>query len=206
MTTLFGRCTSVIILQAAIALIPASRPAFAQAPSPAVGDPDAMKKIAATVPGNLDILGIKLGMTPQQATAAIKAANPNLKIEILNTRLQRPGIPNFTRVPRWIVAHNLGATPNSFFRKDGSAEVIGIEFTTPPGHSVVAKIVRQVTFPTDQPVMASNLIEALDKKYGEDQVFPDGSGSSTRRASRSPRPCHPLRIPACHQIPPWASL
>jgi hypothetical protein len=170
LTTDFARRAAVIILQVAIAVAPASRSAFGQsAPAPAAADPDAMKKIAATVPNNLDILGIKLGMTPQQATAAIKAANPNLKIEILTTRLERPGIPNFTRVPRWMVAHNLGATPNSFRRKDGSAEVIGIEFTTPPSHSVVAKIVRQVTFPTDQPVMASNLIDALHKKYGEDE-------------------------------------
>jgi hypothetical protein len=169
MRTLCGRCTSVIILQVAIAVIPASQPAFGQAPAPTSGDLDAMKKIAATVPSNLDVLGIKLGMTPQQATAAIKAANPNLKIDILTTRLQRPGVPGFVRVPRWMVAHTVGASPTSFYQKDGSAEVIGIEFTTPPSHSVVAKIVRQVTFPTSQPVMASNLIDALHKKYGENE-------------------------------------
>jgi hypothetical protein len=71
LTTYFARTTAVIILQAAIAVLPAPRSFGQSATAPIAVDPGAMKKIAATVPTNLDVLGIKLGMTPQQATAAI---------------------------------------------------------------------------------------------------------------------------------------
>jgi hypothetical protein len=91
-----------------------------------------MKKIAAS-DSFLDIVGIKLGMTPEQALAAVKAYNPKLKIDVINTRMEQPGVEGFTRVPRWVVAHTIGAgAPNFFADRNGSAESIGIEFTMPP--------------------------------------------------------------------------
>ena len=58
--------------------------------------PEAMKKIAASI-GFVDIVGIKLGMTPAQAVAAVKAYNPNLKIETLTSRLEHPsGTPEIS--------------------------------------------------------------------------------------------------------------
>jgi hypothetical protein len=46
--------------------------------------------------------------------------------------------------------------------------VIVIEFTIPPSPPLVGKVVRQITFPNGQPVVASNLVEALRKKYGQE--------------------------------------
>jgi hypothetical protein len=63
-------------------LVVASQSALAQT-TPA-GDcctPEAMAKIAASA-GFLDIVGIKLGMTPEQALAAVKAANPAFKVDL----------------------------------------------------------------------------------------------------------------------------
>jgi hypothetical protein len=135
--------------------------------------PKAMKKIADSL-GYLDIVGVKLGMGPEQAFAAIKA-NPKLKIDIINARLERPGVQGFVRVPGWAVAHTVN--PNrlnvNFVQPDGSAEAMGLEFTTPPSPPMVAKIVRVVTFPRGQPVAASNLVEALRKKYGQES-YSDG--------------------------------
>jgi len=139
---------------------------------------DAMKKVADSL-GFVDIVGIKLGMTAEQAVAAIKAFNPKMKIEIVHSRLESPDAPGFARVPRYVVAHTVGVprypnTPPPYTLPDGSADEIVLEFTIPPSPPLVGKIVRQVTFATGQPVVASNLVDALRKKYGQEN-FSDGS-------------------------------
>jgi hypothetical protein len=143
---------------------PAAQPASA---SPDAGadccSPEAMKKVAASI-GFVDIVGIKLGMTPEQAVAAVKAYNPNLKIENLTSRLEHPSGPlgNFVRVPHMINAY----TANT--RQDlGPVEWIAMQFTLPPGPPLLAKVQRYTGFLASQPVLASNLIESLRKKYGQ---------------------------------------
>ncbi len=131
--------------------------------------PEAMKKIAASI-GFVDIVGIKLGMTPAQAVAAVKAYNPNLKIETLTSRLEHPsGTPgNFVRVPHIIDAY----TANT--RQDlGPVEWIAMQFTLPPGPPLLAKVQRYTGFVASQPVMASNLVQSLRKKYGQDNYGGD---------------------------------
>src|SRR5262249_61639787 len=91
----FGQIAVIISLSAV------SAPVFAQSAPAAAGDPDAMRKLAQTVP-KLDIVGIKLGMSPQEAMAAIRAADPKLKIDVINTTLQRPGVQQRDLVPHWI--------------------------------------------------------------------------------------------------------
>jgi len=120
--------------------------------------PEALKKIAASV-GFVDIVGIKLGMTPEQALAAIKAYKSTFKIEVLNTRLFHPGVETFTRVPRYISAQE----PNH----GKGYEYINLEFTQPPSPPLVSRIQRYIAMPASQPVMASTLLESLRKKYGQ---------------------------------------
>jgi hypothetical protein len=114
----------------------------------------------------VDIVGIKLGMTPAQAVAAIKAYKSTFKIEILNTRLFHPGVETFIRVPHYISAQepNLGK----------GYEYISLEFTQPPSPPLVSKIVRYIAMPPSQPVMASTLLESLRKKYGQDNFSQNG--------------------------------
>ena len=138
--------------------------AAAPGSSAANGDcctPEALKKIAASV-GFVDIVGIRLGMTPAQAMAAIRAYKPGLKIEVLNTRLFHPGSDQFVRVPRYISAQE----PNNQSGK--GYEYINVEFTQPPGPPLASKIERYVAMPVGQPVMASSMLESLRKKYGQD--------------------------------------
>ena len=156
----------------------------AQSPKPggqpaAAGDdccsPAAEKKIADSL-GFVDILGVKLGMTPEQAFAAIKASNPKLKIDIINARMEPGDAPGtFKRVPHWAVAHTVGVqknplSPVPFELGDGSADEIVMQFTTPPNPPLVALITRTVTFPVGQFVVVSTLIQALQKKYGQENV------------------------------------
>jgi hypothetical protein len=142
----------------------------AQSESAATGadccTPEAMKKIAASV-GFVDIVGIKLGMTPEQAVAAVKAHNPSLRIENLTARLEHPSGPlgNFVRVPYTINAYSAN------YRTDlGPVEWIAMQFTLPPGPPLLAKVVRYTGFVVGQPVMASNLLDSLHKKYGQDNA------------------------------------
>ena len=126
--------------------------------------PEAMKKVAASI-GFVDIVGIKLGMTPKEAVAAIKAYNPNLKIETLTARLEHPtGTPgNFVRVPLAIDAYTANV------RQDlGPVEWIAMQFTMPPSPPLLAKVQRFTGFANDQPVMGSNLLQSLRKKYGQE--------------------------------------
>lgn len=165
---------------------PAAPPAQTAAPQAAVpqasasGDccsPEALTKIASSA-GFVDIVGIKLGMTPEQAFAAVKAFNPQMKIDIVKARVESPeAVGQFTTVPQYAVAHTVGKPPYPnypvpFRLADGSADVIVIEFTIPPSPALVGKVVREATFPMGQPVVASNLVEALHTKYGQ-ELFSD---------------------------------
>ena len=52
-----------------------------------------------------------------------------------------------------------------------------IEFTIPPSPPLVAKIARDVNFPQGQLVVATNLLDALRKKYGQESL--QGNSSTT---------------------------
>jgi hypothetical protein len=140
-------------------------------------------------------------MTPEQAFAG----RESLQCPVEDRHHQRAhGIPdgplgNFTRVPQYAVAHTVGLRPNPnfpalFTLADGSSEVIVIEFTIPPSPPLVGKIVREVTFPQRQPVVGSNLLDALRKKYGQESsqgnystwVF-DSAASRCHDRCRGPR-------------------
>ena len=173
------RTTVPIIAVVLIALVSQLAPAGARADaSDSPGDccnPEAMKKIATSL-GFVDIVGVKLGMSPQQALGAIRAYNPKLKIEIMNAFITIPSSSQI-KVPHLVVAHTVNPRivggPGGFNQMDGSSEEIVIEFTTPPSPALVAKITRQVVFPGDQPVPALNLLDSLRKKYGQES-FSDG--------------------------------
>ena len=124
----------------------------------------AMKTMAAQ-PGP-DIVGIKLGMTPAQATAAVKAHNPGLTIYTVNMRLTHPGAKNFVEVPHYIVATN---SPPGGQRKMVGMEAIVLEFTTPPNSPVLTMASRYTNF---APTLVGNLVNELDKKYGPEYPRP----------------------------------
>ena len=136
--------------------------ASAQMQSPGAGDcctPDAQKKLAASV-GFIDIVGIKLGMSPKEAADALRAESPTLPFKVFTTRLMMPSNPNnFIKVPHYIFAQSAPAP-------DHHQEQIVIEFTLPPNPPVVDRVYRRIQFADGQSVAAGNLISALQKKYG----------------------------------------
>ena len=150
--------------------------AAASAQAPTAGDccsPDAIQRLAASL-GFVDIVGVKLGMTPQQAIAAIKTSNAKLKIDVVGTDITVAG-RDLAPEPQWLIAHTVTATNPVFFHQpDGTAESIAIELTMPRGGpQLVGKIMRWVSFATSAPVAATNLIDALKQKYGATESLDD---------------------------------
>jgi hypothetical protein len=146
---------------------PAPAPVSPAAAGAAVGDccsPEALSRLAASV-GFIDIVGVKLGKTLEQAVAALKA-NPKLVIEFHDMEITAGGKTG--RRPRLILAHLPagGRNPELWGNLDGSHEAIGVRLTPPPGPMVVEMISRYVSFPSNAPVAASTLLDALRKKYG----------------------------------------
>ncbi|MGB6694615.1 MAG: hypothetical protein WBE56_10555, partial [Terracidiphilus sp.] len=121
----------------------------------------AQNKLAATL-GFVDIVGIKLGMTPSQVTAALKASSPTLGFKTFTTRLIMPSTdPAFQKVPHYIVAHkSLAPAP------DHSQEYIIIEFTLPPNPPVVDRVYRRVMFADGKGAANGTLVKAMEAKYG----------------------------------------
>jgi hypothetical protein len=167
---------------------PASTPGAGSVPDSSCCTAEAMKKIAADS-GAVDIVGIKPGMTPQQALAAVKAHNPGLRITQINMRLQHPGVTSFQLVPHEIVAcNNCSGTSVQV-----GAEVIVMEFTPPPNPPLLAVVSRYTNF---EPTLSANLVAGLEKKYGTE--FPgtssrewvyDTSGKVVTTPSESARWC-----------------
>jgi hypothetical protein len=124
----------------------------------------------ATAAGFLDVVGIKLGMTPAQVTAAIKVYDPSYKFWVVNSRLETPSKPGFTPVPRFIYAHSPAMTS-----AQGQLETITIQFTTPPNRPVVQEVERYVAFHVGEPVLASNLLGNFRKKYGQENSGTPGA-------------------------------
>jgi hypothetical protein len=119
----------------------------------------------------LDIVGIRLGMTPKEAFAAVHAFNRNMKIDIVKAKLEVPGVPEgqYPLIPRYAVAHT-GPTITS------GDDLIWIQFTTPPNPPLVESITREVVFQPGHPVFASTLLAGLRKKYGQENV-PSGANN-----------------------------
>lgn len=176
---------------------PSAKPVSQPVGASAASGPDsscctaaAMKTMAAQA-GSVDIVGIKLGMTPQQATAAIKAHNPALTVYTINMRLTHPGAKNFIEVPHYIVATN--NPPGVGQRKTVGLEAIVLEFTTPPNSPLLTMASRYTNF---APTLAGNLASELDKKYGPEYprqvsrswVY-DSSGKPVTTSSRAIDAC-----------------
>jgi hypothetical protein len=154
---------------------PAQAAGATMPPDSACCTAEVMKKYAEQA-SFLDIVGIKLGMTPEEAFAAVKAFNPKLRIDLAKGTLMIPGEqarPN--AVMRYATARTVGVRPNSitpepFALPDGSSDVIVMVFTPPPNPPLLAKVTRHIVFPRDKPVLASKLVGALREKYGHESL------------------------------------
>jgi hypothetical protein len=135
--------------------------------------PEATSKMAASA-GFVDILGIKPGMRGEQAIAALKAVNPNMKIEILRSQANwdyMAGLTEDSRTdPKKLWAYGIQATAP--VTGPGAPETIFVSLTAPPNPPLVYGVARNyVSFRQGAMPTIENLVAGLRKKYGEENYY-----------------------------------
>ena len=135
--------------------------------------PEATSKMAASA-GFVDILGIKPGMTGEQAITALKAVNPNFKIEILRSQANwdyMAGLTDDSRTdPKKLWAYGIQAMAP--VTGPGAPETIYVSLTAPPNPPLVYGVARTaVTFRQGAMPTIENVVAGLRKKYGEEIYY-----------------------------------
>jgi len=135
--------------------------------------PEATSKMAGSA-GFVDILGIKPGMTADQAIAALKAVNPNFKIEIMRSQANwdyMAGLTEDSRTdPKKLWAYGIQAMAP--VTGPGAPETIFVSLTAPPNPPLVYGVARNyVSFRQGAMPTIENLVAGLRKKYGEENYY-----------------------------------
>lgn len=123
--------------------------------------------IATTSPVNVDIVGIKLGMTLDEVKRAVQAHSPGMQISEQN------GIINnapATAYMSWLIARSGKGAPA------GSSDAIGIHFPPPPNAHRALFVERFTGFPRDQQPLSDAIKEALVKKFGPPSAVRESAG------------------------------
>lgn len=119
----------------------------------------------------LDILGLQLDMTADEALAKLGSIDPRMKIE-----RGEINIPALSDKP---ILHSLFAyrMPPGVFT-DYPEDCVEIRFTLPPNKPQVWKVGRTLRYQQGQEIAKTGLLSALRGKYGNETVF-EGKGSAT---------------------------
>lgn len=138
-----------------------------------------------------DIVGLKLGMTPDQIVSALKARNKDFKIE---TRLHSQNRNNEKILRDHEYVESLTArSPNG--------EFLSVRFSAPPNENFSTYIRRGVSFDENNRPLSKNVIAGLTKKYGPvtNQILSRKwlyrmNGELVDKNSKIPRSCARLRF------------
>ena len=134
---------------------------------------EAAAKMAASA-GLVDILGIKPGMRGEQAIAALKAVNPNSKIEILRSQSNWEYMAGLTEDSRTVLKKQwiYGIQAMASVMGHGAPETILLALTAPPNSPLVYGIARTaVSFRQGAMPTIENPVAGLRKKYGEENYY-----------------------------------
>ena len=130
-------------------------------PSADFGTPEATAKIAANA-GFLDVVGVKLGLPLKAAVDAVKAHNPNLKLEP-QAKLE------FEALPGVVIMPVIASTKNVSQASDPGAEYLGLLLTYAPNEAFVYGVWRDFWFSKSRPPV-DTIVAGLRKKYGPESV------------------------------------
>jgi hypothetical protein len=118
---------------------------------------------------NLDVVGIRLGMTVKDAMLALKADNPRMTLSPATLELE-----GFTGPLLFSVAGTEAPTPGGPYNLPLRAgENVEILFTVPPNREVVWAVRRTYFFAGAERPSLQNTLDALHRKYGPETVPAD---------------------------------
>lgn len=113
-----------------------------------------------TANSDIDIIGLKLGMTQDQVIAALKKHNKDVDITFNEFKVTPSARKQNAEIPDHLQAidariGDIRTSPN---------ETIIIRFSGPPANNTVNEIVRSVIFAED--ILTDTVVNALKEKYG----------------------------------------
>lgn len=131
---------------------------------------------SAQTPGRLpaaapDIIGLRLGMTEQEAVAALRAYNPAVRLRTVAQTLPNP---QATRATATMYAGYYGDD-----RTGIGDEVVKLEFTNPTPVPRLLGIWRRQFFPPGRELSVTNTVAALQEKFGTPQFQHNATGQTT---------------------------
>lgn len=118
-----------------------------------------------------DVLGISLGMTPDQVSKEIReyANEQKLRplIRTINLSARNPATGRTVALPngKFVAQYSVGEARQDISGADGKDE-LSVNFTPTPGNEQVAAIYRRVGFNPGMAPSNANLFNDLKKKYG----------------------------------------
>lgn len=132
--------------------------------------PSATSALATDGGARRELLNVKLGMTLDEAKAALRSLKPPLAPNIPDTRVAVPLLPDGTFVPSYY-APQMSAVPGTTFK------TATVQFSPPPGASRAIAISQTVQYGSKDAPTLDNLLTALHEKYGNPhQTRPTAQG------------------------------
>jgi hypothetical protein len=113
---------------------------------------------------NLDVAGVKIGMSLDNAVAALKADNPKFYVNVVSHQWEGFTAP----LHPFVQAQFNGTDP-------GESESMSLLVTMAPGPGQVWGIDRLCGYPADKRPATVNIVSALRQKYGPENVPPGQS-------------------------------
>lgn len=124
-----------------------------------------------------DIVGIRLGMNPQQARAALQAHAPKAEITEYTRQFSYDDVVRQQALPAFLgsIIATQGATPSK-------SETLEVMFSAPPMEQRVIRVIRTVTM-QDDPIPMDRAMALVSQKYGTPPrtlAASDGRGQVSR--------------------------
>lgn len=116
---------------------------------------------------NWDIVGIRLGMTPAQARAALQAHAPKAEVTEYTRQLSYNDGAKEQALPGF-----LGSVTARQETAPGSSETLEVMFSAPPLEPRVIRVIRSLTMPND-PVALDRAMASVIQKYGQPSAVLD---------------------------------
>lgn len=136
------------------------------------GTADAARANCATAPSSgtgADVLGARLGMTPEEVFAVLNCANPAFATEYRTDNIaQMPPMPD-------------GSLPRTAVMAAAGDDVATVYVMGPTGRERAIVLMHDIAFPQDQAPSVEALVASLQGKYGPAQTIA-GSGSAVVRS------------------------